>query len=331
MGPPARRGESELAPLGVSAADEKVYREILRLSPTAPSLLAEAHDVPVSAVEAAVGRLAEAGLVRRGSDAVVALPPERLLASLVDDAARGVQETFARLGALGSLLPSLIAERQARSEGGGAVEVETVSSDEVLPLVRDLTATSTGDLLWLRPDAWRVEVGREVDARVKEVLAAGRTSRVIYPARVLEESPGTVRGRADMGEHVRVLAAVPARMGVFGTSASVVHEHWRAGSGRLLVMRHRAMVDVATMLFELLWERAVTVPGLEGATVPAERGASRRLLLEEMARGAKDEQIARALGLSLRTVRRRVAELMDELGVGSRFQAGVEAVRRGWI
>ena len=48
-------------------------------------------------------------------------------------------------------------------------------------------------------------------------------------------------------------------------------------------------------------------------------------------RRRKDEQIARALGMSVRTVRRRVADLMDELGADSRFQAGVEAVRRGWI
>ena len=50
-----------------------------------------------------------------------------------------------------------------------------------------------------------------------------------------------------------------------------------------------------------------------------------------LARGAKDEQIARSLDLSLRTVRRRVAELMASLGADSRFQAGVEAVRHGWL
>lgn len=38
--------------------------------------------------------------------------------------------------------------------------------------------------------------------------------------------------------------------------------------------------------------------------------------------GAKDELIARRLGMSLRTCRRHIAELMDELGAGSRFQAG---------
>ena len=47
--------------------------------------------------------------------------------------------------------------------------------------------------------------------------------------------------------------------------------------------------------------------------------------------GAKDEQIARKLDLSLRTVRRRIAALMTELGVDTRFQAGVEAARRGWL
>jgi DNA-binding NarL/FixJ family response regulator len=35
--------------------------------------------------------------------------------------------------------------------------------------------------------------------------------------------------------------------------------------------------------------------------------------------------------MSLRTVRRRVAEVMAELGADSRFQAGVEATRRGWL
>jgi DNA-binding NarL/FixJ family response regulator len=54
-------------------------------------------------------------------------------------------------------------------------------------------------------------------------------------------------------------------------------------------------------------------------------------LLEMLASGAKDEQIARALGMSLRTVRRRIASLMAELGADSRFQAGIEAVRRGWL
>ncbi|HEX6875106.1 MAG TPA: helix-turn-helix domain-containing protein, partial [Nocardioidaceae bacterium] len=73
----------------------------------------------------------------------------------------------------------------------------------------------------------------------------------------------------------------------------------------------------------------MAVPGMEqGGEDP---DGQRRLLLHQLTRGAKDEQIARTLGVSLRTVRRRIAELMDELGADSRFQAGAEAVRRGWL
>jgi len=74
----------------------------------------------------------------------------------------------------------------------------------------------------------------------------------------------------------------------------------------------------------------MAVPGLDGQRY-TEGVTDQRLLLGQLAGGAKDEQIARALGLSVRTVRRRVAELLEELGADSRFQAGVEAVRRGWI
>ena len=70
------------------------------------------------------------------------------------------------------------------------------------------------------------------------------------------------------------------------------------------------------------------MPELDGGEA---RPDLRRFLLEQLVAGASDEQIARNLGLSLRTVRRRIAALMTDLGVDTRFQAGVEASRRGWI
>lgn len=321
-----------LAAFGLSAAEEHLYRIVLRRSPVTPDVLGEAGEVPEEVLEAAVDRLVVAGLVHRVGGDVVAVPPERLLAALVDDGTARFRGTFERLEALSQVLPSLLADRAATTSSGQEyVVVETAPFEEVVPLLRELADTSTGDLRWFRPDQWRLQAGREIDDWVKQMAAEGRTSRVLYPARVLEEAPDVVRTRAEAGEHVRVLATLPARLAVFGSSAAVVHEHWRAGSGRLLVMRHPAMVEILTLLFELMWERAINVPGLEGPLPAKERWAARRLLLDELARGAKDEQIARSLGLSLRTVRRRVAEVMDELGVDSRFQAGVEAVRRGWV
>jgi DNA-binding NarL/FixJ family response regulator len=44
---------------------------------------------------------------------------------------------------------------------------------------------------------------------------------------------------------------------------------------------------------------------------------------------AKDETIARALGMSVRTCRRHIADIMQRLDAVSRFQAGANAVRFG--
>jgi DNA-binding NarL/FixJ family response regulator len=90
--------------------------------------------------------------------------------------------------------------------------------------------------------------------------------------------------------------------------------------------------------FEAQWALAVPI---SGETSPAHRGGPRsagrlptrdeRHLLARFATGLKDEAIAQQLGISSRTLRRRVTTLFTELGVSNRFSAGVAAARRGWV
>jgi DNA-binding NarL/FixJ family response regulator len=47
--------------------------------------------------------------------------------------------------------------------------------------------------------------------------------------------------------------------------------------------------------------------------------------------GYKDQAIARQLGMSARTVTRRIAAIASRLGLDTRFQLGTEAAKRGWI
>lgn len=56
-----------------------------------------------------------------------------------------------------------------------------------------------------------------------------------------------------------------------------------------------------------------------------------RRILGLLAVGATDQQIARSLGISTRTVERRVRTIMDAVGAGTRFQAGVLAAQRDWL
>jgi predicted transcriptional regulator len=325
---------SPMAVLGFTAAEEDLYRVVLRNSPVTYDVLSSLVGLTVPEVAARVGRFVDAGLVEVRADTVVASAPERALARMIEDEEQRLRTVQDQLDAVQRMLPGLTAEHMiARQPRGTTVGVESIRSDDVVDVIRSLSGRSTGDLLWVRPDQWRVPAGSHIDELVQDLLRSGRRSRVIYPARVLEEAPSMVRRRAELGEHVRVLAEVPGRLAVMGSAAALLPNRFDLPDDQLLIIRQPSLVSALTLLFEALWERALTVPGLEVAEEDesAARASDRRLLLDQLARGAKDEQIARTLGLSLRTVRRRVADLLDDLEASSRFQAGVEAVRRGWI
>lgn len=328
--PSAANEPTPLGVLGFTDEQEDLYRLVLRSSRVDLAGLAGRLDDP-ERLRGLLAPLVSAGLVELQGETVLARPPVAAVSRLISEEARRLQSRGERLDALRELLPSLSAEHlMASAPKGEAVTVELLDGGDFAQLVRSLSAASTGDLLWLRPDPWRLRPHPEIDDWVKNLVRAGRRSRAIYPARVLEEAPHIIRARAEAGEHVRILAEVPFRLAIMGSSAALIPEEVGARSERRLILRQHSLIFSLTLLFESLWEKAMAVPGLDGQRYD-ETASDQRLLLGQLAGGAKDEQIARALGISVRTVRRRVAELLDELGADSRFQAGVEAVRRGWM
>jgi hypothetical protein len=118
----------------------------------------------------------------------------------------------------------------------------------------------------------------------------------------------------------------------------------------LLVVQSRVLGAVLQNLFTHYWERAFSVPNaVRGRTsgshqAQAPEGTAKgsggvasisrhryQLLLRLLAAGLTDEAIGRRMGVHERTVRRRVSELASALSAESRFQAGVNAVRAGWL
>ncbi|MGH1556151.1 response regulator transcription factor [Streptomyces sp. L7] len=88
------------------------------------------------------------------------------------------------------------------------------------------------------------------------------------------------------------------------------------------------MTEALQKLFELAWQQAAPLgrPAGNGELSEDEQALTRLL-----AAGLKDEAVARHLGISLRTLRRRVSDLQERLGAASRFQLGLRAAQRGWL
>lgn len=328
---PSREPITPLALAGLEPGDEQSYRVVLRNAGITRQQLGDLTVSSLAQIDVVVDRLREAGLVTVSGDALTAVPPAEVLSPLAQSRAAHLLREFDQVDALRDLIPALVVEQlSSRSSQHTDVDIEVLGPQDVYAVIRELIDTSTGDVYWLRPDQWRLERTAEADAILPGLLAAGRRSRAVYPAAVLEEAPEVIRRRAESGELIRIAASVPARMVIFGEQAALVPDRWGENTGRRLIVREHYLVAALTALFQSAWDRAIAVPGLEAGSADDDLG-ERRLLLHQLTRGAKDEQIARALGVSLRTVRRRVADIMEDLGATSRFQAGVEAVRRGWV
>jgi DNA-binding CsgD family transcriptional regulator len=97
-----------------------------------------------------------------------------------------------------------------------------------------------------------------------------------------------------------------------------------------VVVRARPVVATLAAVFTGEWEAAARLP----APVPDESRLATepaRRILDLLGAGYRDAAAARELGLSIRTYRRHVAELMTELRAGSRFQAGARAAHLGLL
>lgn len=330
--PPRSKPVSTLTALGFSASLDRLYQRLQGQSGRELISVAASLAAPAEAVIEEFTPLVEAGIVRFEDDRVHVLDPLQAVAVVLQQHAEAAARVRQGLDLVASALP-FVAALGAKPAPGEVHAVEPLdgevsSGGEPVALLTDLIMRGKGDLLWLRPDAWRLPREDLMAEVVRQVTGSGRRSRALYPARALTEAPQTIRHRAEAGEEIRVLPEIPSRMFIIGTTHLILPEPLGMADEPRTLTRQRGLVELGIWLFEVLWERASTVPELDRGQG---RPDLRRSLLELLAAGYQDEQIARTLGTSLRTVRRRIAGLMSDVGADTRLQLGVEAVRRGWL
>jgi DNA-binding CsgD family transcriptional regulator len=327
---PRRRAVSVLSALGVSAADERRYQQLLPLSGAPVSSVADVLGIHPDAVRGALAGLIDLGIVIIDRDQVTVLRTSQVVSAAIAREAEVAILVRRRLEDLARAVPLLVAAGSRPAPGEledlGALDGEVSAGGNPLALLTALIEGTEGDLLFLRPDAWAMPRESAMSRVVGRAVESGRRSRAVYPIRALHEAPEMLHGRADAGEEVRLIDDLPTRLMVIAGTHAIVPEPLGYSDEPRLLVRQGALVDALTLLFELFWEKAVPVSEVSGG-----RTSERSFLLRQLQAGAKDEQMARTMGLSLRTVRRRISELMIELGADTRFQAGAEAARRGWL
>ncbi|MEU4603262.1 helix-turn-helix transcriptional regulator [Kribbella sp. NPDC023972] len=324
-------------PLGVDEATYAVYHALLKHPDSTPEQVAALVNRPVTEVHERMEKLRELELLVptwTNPDGEHAVHPRVGLTSLAERRR--------------SELTKLLAELR---EAEASAEIVGEQYNELL------TARSSGDVEILKGRAnasRRVEelaqkaretfwglVPAHIDDTIHPVdrspdvplLERGLKMRTIYLQSMTASKAALEYAEAmhRLGGEVRATPTLPMRLLIFDQEIAVMPMDPENPTAGAVIHRSPAVVSLALALFDAYWSRASELFDPEDRDENTPLTPHEAEVLRLLAGGAKDEQVARLLGISLRTARRITANLSERLDAASRFELGVAAAKRGWV
>ncbi|MEU0990785.1 LuxR family transcriptional regulator [Streptomyces sp. NPDC005953] len=324
----AKLGEA-LRLLGLDQAAARVYLTLLETAPAPLITIAEAVGMDAAELATAYDALVDAGLASAAhtdADVVAPVPPTAGLEILARHRAAEVEES--RI-AVGGAFESFRRQRLAAYNDD---LVEVVTGDAIGPRMRRAWASAREQIRQFESPPYFPLPGATDDALA--TLARGVTQRVVYSRASLEE-PGHLKDVIEpcvrAGEQARVLPSVPVKLVIIDEAYALVSLSIKEADvhNTMLVVQPCGLLSGLMALFELSWQSALPFQGR--TTRPGGLPPADRRLLWLLAGGAGDDVIARELGISRRTLFRRLQVLMAQLGAANRFQMALQAQRNGWL
>ncbi|KOG22799.1 transcriptional regulator [Streptomyces viridochromogenes] len=324
----AKLGEA-LRILGIGDEAVRVYLRLLELGPAPLSAIGSAAGLAGAELAAAYGELVDAGLAStadEGSEVVAPVPPAAGLEILGRHRAAELDESRITVGGAFETF------RRRRLATHGDALVEVVTGDAVGLRMRQAWASAREQIRQLDSPPYFPLPGATEDALA--TLARGVTQRVVYSRESLEH-PGNLESAIEpcieAGEQARVLPSVPVKLVIIDEAYAMVSLSIKEADVHhtMLVVQPCGLLSALVALFEQAWQSALPFHGR--ATRPAGLLPADRRLLRLLAGGAADEVIARELGVSRRTLFRRIQVLMARLGATNRFQLALQSQRSGWL
>lgn len=179
---------------------------------------------------------------------------------------------------------------------------------------------------WSQPAA-RAAIRNRMRAPESPGLAA---RKLLSPTALADEATRAhVRSVQERGALVRISGSpLPHETIIIDRRVMILAGSEAPGGRHYTVTTSPTMVGGVRALFSALWDNSVGLDTYLRQDIP-HLDAEGRTILDALGSGLTDASAARRLGVSLRTYRRRVAELMATLDAGSRFQAGLRAGELG--
>ncbi len=134
-----------------------------------------------------------------------------------------------------------------------------------------------------------------------------------------------------LGGEVRATPTLAMRLLIIDQEIAIMPLNPEVESDGAVIHRSPSVLALAIALFDSYWSRATELFAPEDREDNSPLTPHEAEVLRLLAGGAKDEQVARLLGISLRTARRITANLSERLDATSRFELGVAAAKRGWV
>ncbi|MEU1122638.1 helix-turn-helix transcriptional regulator [Streptomyces sp. NPDC005899] len=265
------------------------------------------------------------GLLRGGpGDELRAVAPEEAVAGVVGPLDRDIRTRRAlaerKRESIMAFLPVFQSSQYSRERESRFEVLEDLG--QVREVITDLAARSRTEILTAQPGGGRDEGSlREAEPRDREVLDRGVRMRVLYQhtARFSSCTAAHIDHMLELGAQVRTLDDHFSRLLVFDAETAVIS--LAANPLGAVVVREPHTVAFIVETYERLWLSADPCTGAPAARAGV-AGDVRQAIVRLLVEGMTDASIASRLGMSVRTCRRHIADVMEELGAQSRFQAG---------
>jgi DNA-binding CsgD family transcriptional regulator len=304
--------------LGLSEDAEAVYRLLLADGPL------HADTFAMNPAETAIIERSRAEGLVYGKDLLTAARPGLAMKGRLLERQRAMNAAEALMSEFETLYQS----NSRHSAVEVPVEVLT-DSDHVRKTFREIQQTARRELLSFVTAPYRVVTGPP-----SEIEEDHPRCRILIEEAAFKDEAAVEAAQhsAERGCEVRVIERLPFKL-LIGDRGQAIVPQLPGEEVPVLLVNPGTIMDALVATFEVFWERALPrQTAWRNTGADEERPTEQEItILRHLARGATEQQIATTLGISKRTVIRRIQQIMDRADVDTRFQLGLHALRVGWL